>query len=58
MDRLADRFDVASPLVSLQSGSKTCLICDLVIVSKEVRNDISVSAIETLKKPDGIAEKC
>ena len=58
MDRLADRFDVATPLVSFQSGSKTRLNYDLVITSKEVRNDISVSAIETLKKPDGIAEKC
>ena len=25
MDRLADRFDVASPLLSLQSGSQTQL---------------------------------
>ena len=29
--RLADRFDVAAPLLSLQYGSKTCLFCDLVI---------------------------
>ena len=30
---------------------------DLVITSKEARNNVSVSAMETLKKPDGIAEK-
>ena len=57
MGRLADRFDVASPFLSLQSGSKTCLFCDLVITSKEARNDISVSAMEILKKLGGIAEK-
>ena len=57
MDRLADRLDVASPLLSLQSGSKTLLFCDLVNTSKEARNNISVSAMETLKKPGGIAEK-
>ena len=57
MDRLADRIDVASPLLLLQSGSKTCLFCDLVITSIESRNNISVSAMETLKKPGGKAEK-
>ena len=57
MDRLADRLDVASPLLSLQPGCRTCLFCDLVITSKEARNNITVSAMETLKKPDGIAEK-
>ena len=57
MDKLADRFDVALPLLPLQSGSKTCLFCGLVITSKEARNNISVSAMETLKKLDGIAEK-
>ena len=57
MDRLADRLDVASPLLSLQSGSKTLMFCDLVNTSKEARNNISVSAMETLKKPGGIAEK-
>ena len=56
MGRLRDRFDVASPLLLLQSGSKTCLFCDLVITPKEARNNISVDAMETLKKPDGIAE--
>ena len=40
MSRLADRFDVASPLLSLQSGSKTCLFCDLVITSKKARINI------------------
>ena len=57
MDRHTDRFDVAPALLSLRSGSKTCLFCDLVITSKEVRNNISVSAIETWKKPDGIVEQ-
>ena len=57
MDRLVDRFDVASLLPSLQSGSKTCLLCDLAITTKEVRNNISFNSMETLKKPDGIAEK-
>ena len=57
MDRLADRFDVASPLLSLQSISKTCLFCDLVITSKEARYNISASAMEILKKPGGITEK-
>ena len=52
-----DRFHVASPLLSLQSGSKTYLFCDFVITSKEARNNISVSAMETLKKLAGIAEK-
>ena len=57
MDHLADGFDVASPLLSLQSGSKICLFCGLVIISKEARNNIPVSAMETLKKVDGIAGK-
>ena len=57
VDRLTDRFDVASPLLPLQSGSRTCLFCDLVIAPKEARNNISVSAMETLKKPGGMAEK-
>ena len=55
--RLEDRFDVAAPLLPLQYGTKTCLFCDLVITSKEARNNISVSAMETLMKPHGIAEK-
>ena len=50
MDRLGP------PLLSLQSGSKTCLFCELVIISKEARNNISVSPMETLKKPGGTAE--
>ena len=57
MDRLADRFDVASPLLSLQPGSKTCLFCDLVITSKEARNNISVSAMETFNEDGGIADR-
>ena len=57
MDRLADRFDVVSPLLPLQSGSKICLFCELVITSKEARNNISISVMEILKKPGGIAEK-
>ena len=52
-DRLTDTFDVASPLLLLQLGSKTCLFCDLDITSKEARNNISVSMMETLKKPSG-----
>ena len=57
MGKFADRFDVASPLLSLQSGSKTCLFCGLVITSKEAKDNISVSVMATLKKLDGIAEK-
>ena len=57
LDRIGDRFDVASPLLSLQSGSKTCLFCELVITSKEARNNISVSEMETLKIPVGRGEK-
>ena len=57
MKKFADRFDVASPLLPLQSGSKTCLLCGLVITSKETRNNISVRAVEKLKKLDGIEEK-
>ena len=57
MDKSADRFDVASSLLSLQYGSKTCLFCDLVITSKEARNNIIVSAMEKMKKPDGISGK-
>ena len=57
IDRLSDRFVVASPFLAFQSGSKTCLFCDLVIISKEVRNNISVRATETLKKPDVVAQK-
>ena len=44
-------------LLSLEPSSKTCLFCDLVITSKEARNNISVSVIATLKKPGGIAVK-
>ena len=44
-------------LLSLQPGSKTCLLCDLVTKSKEARKSISVSVIATLKKPGGIAVK-
>ena len=44
-------------LLSLEPGSKTCLFCDLVMTSKEARNNISVSVIATLKKPGGIAAK-
>ena len=47
MDRLVDRFNVASALLSLQSGSRTCLFYDLVITSKKARNNVSVSAMET-----------
>ena len=57
MDKVPDRFDIASPLLSLQSSSKICLFCELTITLKEARNNISVSAIEKLKKPDGVAEK-
>ena len=57
MGKFADRFDVASPLLSLQSGSKTCLFCGLVITSKKAKDNISVSVMATLKKLDGIAEK-
>ena len=42
---------------SLQSGSKTCLFNSLFTTSKEARNNISVSAMETSKKLDEIAEK-
>ena len=41
----------------MQSSSETCLFCGIVITSKEARNNISVSVLETLKKLDGIAEK-
>ena len=47
MDRLADRFDDASPLLSLQTGSKTCLFCDLVITSKEATINIDGNIKET-----------
>ena len=57
MDRLAERFDVASLLLSLQFGLRTCLVCLLIITSKEARNNVSVNAMETLRKPDAIAEK-
>ena len=57
MDRLADKFDLASLSLSLQLGFKICLPCDLIITSKEARNNVSVNAMETLKKPDAIAEK-
>ena len=57
MDRLADKFDLASLSLSLQFGFKICLPCDLIITSKEARNNVSVNAMETLKKPDAIAEK-
>ena len=50
-------FVAASPFLSFQSGSKTCQFCDLVIISKEARNNISVRATETLKKPDVVAQK-
>ena len=57
MDKIGDRYNVVLPLLSLKSGSKTCLLCGLVITSKEARNKISVSTMETLKKLDGIEEK-
>ena len=57
MDRLTDKFDLASLLLSLQFGFKICLPCDLIITSKEAGNNVSVNAMETLKKPDTIAEK-
>ena len=57
MYKFADRFDVASPLLWLQPGSKTYQFWGFGITSKEVRNDISVSTMETLKKIDGIVEK-
>ena len=47
-------FDVASPLLSSYSGSKTCLFCDLVTTAKVTR---SVSVIETLKKPRAIEQE-
>ena len=33
------------------------LFCDLVITSKEARNNISVSAMETFNKDGGIADR-
>ena len=57
MYKFADKFDVASPLLWLQPGPKTCQFCDFSITSKEVKKNISVSAMETLKKLDGIVEK-
>ena len=57
MDRLAERFNLASLSLSLQFGLKTCLVCHLIITSKEARNNVSVNAMEALKKPDVIAEK-
>ena len=56
MDKLGYKFDVASPLLPLQSGYKTCLFCSLAITSKE-NNNISVSVVETLKKLGLITEK-
>ena len=41
MDKLAE---------SLQCGSKTYLFYDLVIISKETRNNTTFNAMETLKK--------
>ena len=57
INNFPDRFDIASSLLSLQCSSKICLFCGVVITSKEARNNISVSVLETLKKLDGIAEK-
>ena len=41
MDRLAE---------SLQCGSKTCLFYDLVITSKETKNNTSFNGTEILKR--------
>ena len=57
MYKFVDKFDVASPLLWLQPGPKTCQFCEFSFTSKEVRKNISVSAMETLKKIDGIVEK-
>ena len=40
-----------------ECNSQTELFCDLVVTSKEVRNNISVSVMEILMKLDGITEK-
>ena len=57
MDKQSDKFTVATPLLTLQSGGTNCLYCGCVISSKEKKNNLKVGAFEKLQIVDGIAEK-
>ena len=57
MEPQADKFGIATPLLTLQTGSQTCLYCGCVILARELTNNVTESALEKLQKDGGIAQQ-
>ena len=57
MEQSEDKFNTASPLLTLKLGDKTSLFCGGLVSPKESTNNVTVSAMINLQKVNGIAEK-